>query len=69
MNDELKFFIYLLECYASCKGRLTADILHEWDVHGITDYVYNNYWGYHTESLDNAFMDIDSMLQRGVPAW
>ena len=41
----------------------TGDILKEWDRKQITQTIYDNYWGYHTERLENAFADIDGMLQ------
>ena len=69
MNDEQKFFIYLLECYASAKNRPTGEVLKEWDEHGITQYVLGNYLQYHTEAIENAYADIDSMLKTGKPAW
>ena len=69
MTEEMKFFIYLLEYYAAYKNKKTADVLNEWDKHGITSKIYNNYWGYHTESIENAYIDIDSLLQTGKHAW
>ena len=61
MSEEMSFFMYLLEFYAAYKNRKTADVLKEWDAHGITQKIYDNYWGYHTERIENAFMDIDSL--------
>ena len=69
MNEEQKFFIYLLECYANAKNRPTGEVLKEWDEHGITQYVLDNYLQYHTEAIENAYADIDSMLKTGKPAW
>lgn len=65
MSEEMKFFMYLLEYYAAYKGRKTADVLAEWDERGITQSIYDAYWGYHTERLENAFDDIDSLLATG----
>lgn len=67
MNDEEKFFIYLLECYACEKKRSTADVLKEWDEKNITQYVKDNYWQYHTEAIENAYDDIDSLLAAEGP--
>ena len=36
MTDEMQFFMYLLEYYASYKNKKTADVLKEWDICGIT---------------------------------
>lgn len=69
MDDRQKFFVYLLECYACTKKRSTGEVLEEWDKRGITQYVLDNYLQYHTEAIENAYADIDSMLESGKPAW
>ena len=69
MTDEMKFFLYLIERYANSKGRLTGDVLKEWDAHGITQEIIDSYPEYHTEYLDNAFNDIDHLIQTGTHAW
>ena len=65
----MKFFIYLLECYAAYKDMKTGDVLEKWDNCRITQEIYDNYWGYHTERIENAFMDIDSLIATGKHAW
>lgn len=69
MTDEMQFFMYLVECYAGYKNKKTREILNEWKSCGITQKIYDNYWVYHTESIENAYMDIDSMIKTGEPAW
>lgn len=69
MSEETKFFMYLLECYAAYKNKRSADVLKEWDKCHIVQKIYNNYWTYHTEAIENAYMDIDSMIATGEPAW
>lgn len=69
MTEEMTFFIYLLEHYAAYSGRKTGDVLREWDRKQLTQRIYDNYWGYHTERLENAFADIDSLLKTGKSAW
>lgn len=69
MSNEMDFFIFLLESYAQEKGTSAAVILARWDALGISDAIYNNYWIYHTEALENAFEDIDSLTLTGKPAW
>ena len=69
MTKELKFFIYLIECYACEKNRPTGDVLKEWDEHGITQEIYDNYEMYHQESIENPYEDIDSLLLTGKHAW
>ena len=69
MTDQLKFFIFLIECYACAKQRPAGDVLREWDAHGITQEIYDTYDLYHTERLENAFQDIDCLLETGKHAW
>ena len=43
--------------------RTSADkILAFWDELGLTDFIYDMYEIYHTERLQNAFDDIDSLI-------
>lgn len=51
------------------KGRFTADIIKEWDEKGITQEIYDGYWEYHQEALENAFKDIDSLASTHKHAW
>ena len=69
MSEELKFFLLLLELYAIEKEKPTGEILREWDAHGITQEIYDGYDEYHIERIENAFMDIDSLLATGKHAW
>lgn len=61
----MKFFMYLLEFYASYKNRPTGDVLSEWDEKGITQTIFDSYWVYHTEAMENAYKDIDHLLETG----
>lgn len=65
MTDEMEFFIFLIEQYAKNKGTTADKVLREWDKHGITDEIYNGYFIYHQEALQNAYNDIDSLLATG----
>lgn len=69
MTKEMEFFVFLIEQYAKYKGTSADVIMKEWDNHGITDKIYNNYEIYHSESLTNAYKDIDSLLETGKYAW
>ena len=69
MSDELEFFLFLLERYASARGLMSGDVLRAWDERGITAAVYDNYFLYHQEALENAFDDIDSLMATGAHAW
>ena len=69
ISPEMDFFIFLLEQYAAYKHTTGAKIFKEWTEHNLVQWIYDNYWGYHTEALENAFKDIDSMMATGNPAW
>ncbi|MBR4473668.1 MAG: DUF3791 domain-containing protein [Oscillospiraceae bacterium] len=69
MSKEFRFFTYLLESYAQYKG-ITADkVLQILNEKNLTDYIMQMYELYHTEAITNAFMDIDSLIATGNPAW
>ena len=63
MSKEMNYFIYLLEKYADKKNKNASDILKEWDKLNITQLIYDMYEKYHTETLENAFEDIDKILE------
>ena len=65
----MKFFLFLIERYAHFKGKVAGTVLKEWDAHGITQKVFDGYWEYHTERIENAFADIDSLMMTGSHAW
>jgi hypothetical protein len=69
MSKKMEFFIYLLENYADYKNKTADVILKQWDELKLTDFIYDMYEMYHTESINNAFADIDSMIETGKPAW
>lgn len=65
----MEFFMYLLEYYAAYKNKSSGETFQEWEEHGIIQKVYDNYWLYHTERIENAFEDIDSLIKTGEYAW
>ena len=65
MSKEMEFFIYLLEYYAEYRKMSAGDVLTEWDEHGITQEIYDGYFQYHQERIENAFEDIDCLLTSG----
>lgn len=69
MSKEMEFFVFLTEQYAAHKGCDASKIIEQWDERGVTSFIYDMYEMYHTESLDNAFRDIDSMMDTGKSAW
>ena len=69
MSEKLKFFLFLIERYAQHKGKSTGEVIKECDAHGITQKIFEGYWEYHTERIENAYVDIDSLLATGSHAW
>ena len=69
LSPEMDFFIFLLEQYAAYKHTTGDKVFKEWSERNLVQWIYDNYWGYHTEALENAFQDIDSMMATGKPAW
>ncbi len=69
MTKEMEFFIFLLENYATYKQTGADKVLKQLDEKGLTDFVYDMYPMYHTEAMENAYNDIDSLLLTGKPAW
>lgn len=62
LDEEMWFFIYLLEHYADYKGKPTGMVLQEWEDHGLIEEIYQGYFQYHQERIENAYDDIDSLL-------
>lgn len=69
LNKEFRFFAYLLESYAAHKNMSASEVLRMLDEKNLTDFVFGMYEIYHCESIDNAFMDLDSLIETGKPAW
>ncbi len=69
MSEEMRFFIYLLEYYSRYKNINTGRIMNDWKEKCLIQMIYDNYWLYHTERIENAFEDIDSLMETGKSAW
>ena len=69
LNKEFAFFTYLIESYAGYKGLTTQEVLQILDEKELTGFIYNMYEMYHTEAIENAFLDIDSLITTGKTAW
>lgn len=63
MGKEMEFFIFLLENYAAYKNTTADAVLKMWDQLELTDFIYEMYERYHIERLENAFEDIDRMIE------
>ena len=62
MSKEIEFFTFLLEQYAAYKNTTADKILKQLDELNLTDYVISMYEMYHSESIENAFEDIDRLI-------
>ena len=69
LGEEMWFFVYLLEHYAEHVGMDTGDVLRSWDEAGITEEVFDGYFQYHQERIENAYEDIESLLATGSHAY
>ena len=69
MSKEFRFFTFLLESYAKHKGITAAEVLQALDEKDLTDFIYQMYEIYHVEAIENAYMDIDSLISTGKTAW
>ena len=67
MSKESSFFIYLIERYAAYKQTSADRILALWDRLDLTDFIYDMYEMYHCERLQNAFDDIDALMEARTP--
>lgn len=65
MTKEMEFFLFLIERYAKAKGRMTGDVLREWENKGKTQEIFDGYFEYHQERLENAYDDIDALVTTG----
>ncbi|MDR3241200.1 MAG: DUF3791 domain-containing protein [Lactobacillaceae bacterium] len=66
MSKETDFFIYLLEGYAESKGESSRDVLNEWQKRDLIDKIYDMYDLYHIERLENAYEDIDKLINEDL---
>ena len=69
LTKEFKFFAYLLESYAAYKETTADQILQTLDEKDLTQFVYDMYELYHSERIENAFADLDSLIATGKPAY
>ena len=63
MSKEMEFFTFLMEQYAHYKNTTADKILRQLDELKLTDYVFNMYEMYHSEALENAYADIDKLIE------
>ena len=59
----MEFFTFLMEQYAHYKNTTADKVLHQLDELKLTDYVFGMYEMYHSEAIENAFADIDKLIE------
>ncbi len=69
MSKEMSFFIYLLEKYASYKETSADEVLRVLKEKNLVKFVRDMYEMYHTERLENAYADLDSLIATGKTAF
>lgn len=62
MSKEMEFFIFLIEQYAKHKNSSAAEVLKIWDALHLTDSIFDMYELYHIERIENAYEDIDTLI-------
>jgi len=62
LAKEQEFFILLLQSYAAYKNISASEALTIWEKNDLVDYINDMYFRYHIERLENAFEDIDEIL-------
>lgn len=63
MSKKMEFFTFLMEQHAHYKNTTADKVLHQLDELNLTDYVFNMYELYHVEALENAYNDIDKLIE------
>lgn len=63
MNKKIDFYIYLLEKYSEYKNISTRDIFNKLEELKLTKFIINMYERYHSEAIENAFLDIDKLIK------
>ena len=69
LSKEFRFFAYLLESYAQHKQTTAGEVLRMLDEKKLTDFVFQMYEMYHSEAIENAYADLDSLIATGKPAF
>ena len=69
LSKEFRFFTYLLESYAQHKQTTAGEVLRTLDEKKLTDFVFQMYEMYHSEAIENAYADLDSLIATGKAAF
>lgn len=63
MTKEMEFFVFLLENYAGYKKIGADEIMNILDELDLTEYIFDMYERYHSEAIENAYKDIDELIE------
>ena len=63
MTKEMEFFTFLMEQYARDKSTAADKVLHQLDELNLTEYVFGMNAMYLSEAIENAFADIDKLIE------
>ena len=64
MSEESRYLIYFIEQYALSKGINGEKVYNLLNENNLLEYIKEMYNTYHTERVENAIADIDSLLKR-----
>jgi len=62
LSEESRYFLYLIEQYALHKSINGKQALDLFEKQNLVEYIYDMYYTYHTERVENAIEDIDNKL-------
>ncbi len=66
MSKEMEFMIYLIEHYAAYKNKTANEVMKELERLDLIDEVYSRYEFYHIEKIENAYEDIDKLIESKI---
>lgn len=58
-----------LRIFLNSEGMLAGEVLKQLDDKELTDFVFNMYELYYVEAIENAYKDMDCLIQNGKPVW
>ena len=64
MSKEMDFFIFLMEQYAFYKKTTADKVLKKLEELNLIEDIFNMYEMYHIEAIENAYKDIDSLIEK-----
>jgi hypothetical protein len=62
LSEESRYFLYLVEQYALNKGITGKQVIDLFESKNLIEYIYDMYYTYHTERVENAIEDIERRI-------